>query len=85
MLWLLECVGLVRPYSNSQPFSEHYRQANFSMLALRVVTARIHIILNGSFMFPINETLPNVESQVFTPNIPMPGAGVELWHVKWMC
>ena len=29
--------------------SERYRQADLSMLALRVVTARVFVILSGSF------------------------------------
>ena len=33
--------------------SEHLRQADLSMLALRVVTVRLLVILSGSFMSQI--------------------------------
>ena len=52
MLWFLQFDGVTRPHSTSHPFSEHYRQADLYMLALRVVTARVHVVLNGSFTFP---------------------------------
>ena len=41
----------------SQTSSEHLRQADLSMLALRVVTARVLVILNGSFMSQIEAGL----------------------------
>ena len=48
-----------------------------AVLALMVVTARVLVVVSGSFMShidltKINEgyTVPNVESQVFTTNIP---------------
>ena len=34
----------------SKSFSEYLRQADLSMLALRVVAARVFVILTGSFM-----------------------------------
>ena len=49
MLWLLQLYGVSRFHSTSQPFSEHYRQADFNMLVLRVVTARVHVVLSRSF------------------------------------
>ena len=57
--------------------------------SVNVEACRVHVVLSGSFMSPINETGPtitrspvmntvsNVESQVFTSNIPMPGPGLE--------
>ena len=36
-------------YWTCQPFSECFPQANVSMLALRMVTARVLVILSGSF------------------------------------
>ena len=41
MLWLLQLHSASRPHSTNQPFSEHYRQVDLYMLALRVVTARV--------------------------------------------
>ena len=41
----------MRSHLTSQPFSEHLRQADLSMLALRMVTARVLllVVLSGSF------------------------------------
>ena len=61
----------------SQSFSEHLYWANLFMLALRVVTARVLVILkcllyilkrDGTDTYVILQ-FPNVESQVLTPNI----------------
>jgi len=46
VLWL-QRYDLMKYHGTSQPFSEHLRQADLSMLALRVVTARL-VILSGS-------------------------------------
>jgi len=69
-------------HSTSQPFSEYYRQADLSMLALKMVTARVLVDISGSFRFQImmgltlmlspgekGYTVPSVMSQVVTPNI----------------
>ena len=45
-----------RFHSTSQPFTEHYRQTDLYMLALRVVTARVvtarvYVVLNCSFTY----------------------------------
>ena len=40
----------MRSHSTTRSFSEHLRQADVSMLALRVVTARVLVVLSGSFM-----------------------------------
>ena len=59
MLWLLETDGLMWPHSTSQPFFlENHCLANLSALALRVVTARVHVDTSGSFTFQINKTGP---------------------------
>ena len=50
----------MKPLSTEQPISEYCHQADISMLALRVVTARVRVVLNGSFMSPINETEPTL-------------------------
>ena len=68
--------------SASDPFQNIYVKPSLSKLALRVVTARVLIVLSGSFMSQIHAvptltsslsqkgyTVPNVESQVFTSNI----------------
>ena len=60
MLSLPESDDLMRFYSTSQYFPEHYHLADLSMLILRVVTARVHIVLSGSFTFPVNETEPTL-------------------------
>ena len=49
MLWLLQLYDVSMSHSTSQPFLEHSRQADLYMLALRVVTARVHVVLSGSF------------------------------------
>ena len=54
----------MRSHLTSQPFSEHLRQADLSMLALsvgtaRVVTARVLVVLSGSFTSQI-ETGPTL-------------------------
>ena len=67
----------MRSHRTSQPFSEHLRQADLSMLALRVVTTQVLVILSGSFMSqtetgrdsPIHKGY-TVEIQVLTPNTP---------------
>ena len=46
----LQCYDLMRSHSTSQHISEHYRHANRSMLALSVVTAKVLIVISGSFM-----------------------------------
>ena len=43
----------MRSHLTSQSFSEHLHQADLSMLALRVVTARVIVILSDSFTFQI--------------------------------
>ena len=45
------------------------------MLALRVVTARVHVVLGGSFTSKINEMVPALmwpskSGQVLIPNVP---------------
>ena len=49
MFWLLQVDGATRSHSTSGPFSERFRQANLYMLALKVVTAKVRVVLNGSF------------------------------------
>ena len=80
MLWLLQLYGVSRSHSTSRPFSEHYRQADLYMLALRVVTARVHVVINGSLrpQFTISR---DVENQVFfytKHTHTWPGPGLEL-------
>ena len=58
MLWL-QRYDLIRSHWTSQSFSEHLCQADLSMLALRVVTARVLVVLSGSFTFQI-ETEPTL-------------------------
>ena len=55
MLWLIEPDGLTGPQSTSQAFTEHYRQADLSMLSLRVVTARVYVTEGGHCQVPITE------------------------------
>ena len=59
-LWL----HLMKYHWTSQSFSEHLRQADLSVLALRVGTAK----LNGNPNHGCY-AVPNVENQVSTPNI----------------
>ena len=82
----------MRSHWTSQSFSDHLHQANLSMLALRVVTARVLVVLSGSFTSqtemgqhqrdsPIHKgcTIPIDESQLLTPNRPcLPWPGIEL-------
>ena len=49
---------LMRSHLTSQPFSEYLRQADLSMLALRMVTARVLVVLSGSFTSQIERILP---------------------------
>ena len=58
MLWLQHYDPMKSPLI-SQFFSEHLRQADLSMLALRVVRARVLVVLSGSFM-PQIETGPTL-------------------------
>ena len=53
MLWLLQLFGVSRSHSTSQSISKHYCQVDLYILALRVVTAKVHVVLNGSFTSPI--------------------------------
>ena len=55
----LQCYDHMRSHLTSQPFSEHFPEADLSMLALRVVTARVLVVLSGSFMSQI-ETGPTL-------------------------
>ena len=58
MFWL-QCYDLTRSHSISQSFSEHLRQADLSVLALREVTVRLLVVLSGSFTYQI-ETEPTL-------------------------
>jgi len=51
--------GLINYHSTIQPLSKVYRRTDVSMLALRVVTARVLVVLGGSFM-PQIETGPTL-------------------------
>ena len=56
-LWL-QRYDLMMSHSSSQSVLEHLRQADLSVLALRVVTARLLVVLGGSFISQI-ETAPH--------------------------
>ena len=56
MLWLQHYDPMKSPLI-SQFFSEHLRQADLSMLSLRVVTVIVFVVLSGSSMSQI-ETVP---------------------------
>ena len=64
MQWVREYDSLTRPRSTSQPTSTHYHKADLYVLALRVVAARVYVILGGSFMSQINGTDLNVVFRV---------------------
>ena len=59
MLWLPESDGLVMHHSTSQSFLNINAKSTFEcLLALGVVSARMHVVLGGSFSSLINETGP---------------------------
>ena len=86
MLWLQLYIDLMRSHLTSQPFSEHHAKATLlcwqwgwsltgclssSVVLLRPKLRRDRHLRDS----PIHEgyTVPNVESQIFTPQLPVPG------------
>ena len=81
----LQCYDLMRSYWNSQSFSEHVHLADLSMLALRVVAARVLVILHGSLTSQI-EIGPTLMWFRFTRNTQSPTLRARFsWQIYHAC